>query len=206
MGIFNKFFNQTRKPQGFLGKIMLTGMNGGGHAALADFGIKELPERGVKEIVELGCGGGRNVSALLKRYENAFVTAVDYSALSVEKAKKFNKKNASRCDIKQGDVSKLDLPKEKFDLATAFETVYFWQGIEKCFENVRAVLKKGGRFLIVNESDGTDETGKKYESIIEGMKVYTAEELEENLKKAGFEDVMIVRHEKKPWIAVLARK
>lgn len=46
----------------------------------------------------------------------------------------------------------------------------------------------------------------KYESIIEGMKVYTAEEPEENLKKAGFEDVMIVRHEKKPWIAVLAKK
>lgn len=206
MGLLNKFFNQTRKPEGFLGRVMLSGMNGGGHAKLADFGMDVLPKDDISKIVELGCGGGRNVDALLKKYDSSFVVAVDYSEESVKKAKKFNKKNVFRCEIRQGDVRKLDLPKGKFDLATAFETVYFWQGIEDCFRNVFEVLKVGGRFLIVNESDGEDETGKKFESIIEGMKVYTAEELTDTLKKAGFTDVQIVRHGKNPWIAVLATK
>ena len=206
MGLLNKFFNQTRKPQGFLGKIMLSGMNGGGHAVLANFGMEKLPEEGIKQIAELGCGGGRNVDALLKRYDGSFVTAVDYSEESVKKATKYNKKNRFSCEIKQGDVTALDLPKEKYDLATAFETVYFWQGIENCFRNVYDVLKKGGYFLIVNESDGKDETGKKFENIIEGMKVYTAEELTAALKKAGFSEVTTTHHDKKPWIAVLARK
>ena len=186
MGFLNKFFNQTRKPEGFLGRVMLSGMNGGGHAKLADFGMNVLPKEGVKQIAELGCGGGRNVDALLKKYDGSFVTAVDYSDESVKKATKFNQKNVSRCEIKQGDVRKLDLPKGKFDLATAFETVYFWQEIENCFRNVFEILKEGGRFLIVNESNGEDETGKKFESIIEGMKVYTAEELTVALKKAAF--------------------
>lgn len=206
MGLMNKFFNQTRKPQGFLGRVMLSGMNGGGHAVLADFGMDTLPNEAFTQIVELGCGGGRNIDALLGKYDGSFVTAVDYSDESVRTATKYNKKNASRCEIKQGDVTALDLPKEKFDLVTAFETVYFWQGIENCFRNVYDVLKVGGYFLIVNESDGKDETGKKYEQIIDGMKVYTAEELTDALKKAGFSEVTTAHHTEKPWIAVLAKK
>lgn len=206
MGLMNRFFNQTRKPQGVLGKLMLSGMNGGGHAILANFGMDKLPKEGINQIAELGCGGGRNIDALLKKYDGSFVTAIDYSEESVKTATKYNKKNASRCEIRQGDVTQLDLPKDKFDLATAFETVYFWQGIENCFKNVYGVLKSGGYFLIVNESDGKDETGKKYEKIIDGMKVYTAEELTAALKKAGFPEVTVTHHDKKPWIAVLARK
>ena len=157
MGLLNRFFNQTRKPQGLLGKIMLSGMNGGVHARLANFGMGHLPANGIKRIAEIGCGGGRNIDALLQKYDGSFVTAVDYSEESVKAAKKYNAKNKSRCEIGQGDVTALDLPKEEFDLATAFETVYFWKGIENCFKNVYDVLKEGGYFLIVNESDGLDE-------------------------------------------------
>jgi alcohol dehydrogenase class IV len=42
MALLRKFFNQTRKPEGFLGKLMLSGMNSG-HAKLADWGFAHLP-------------------------------------------------------------------------------------------------------------------------------------------------------------------
>ena len=38
MGLFKEFVSQTRKPEGFLGKVMLSGMNSG-HAAMADWGF-----------------------------------------------------------------------------------------------------------------------------------------------------------------------
>ena len=38
MGLFKKLVSQTRKPAGFLGKVMLSGMNSG-HAAMADWGF-----------------------------------------------------------------------------------------------------------------------------------------------------------------------
>ena len=82
----------------------------------------------------------------------------------------------------QSDVPELRLPAGSFDLATAFETVYFWPGLEKCFGEVARVLKPGGCFLICNESDGKDETSAKFESIIDGMKCYTTEEIEAALK------------------------
>lgn len=164
MGLFKNYVIQTRKPEGFLGKMMLGGMNSG-HAKLADWGFTHLPEMLPKSAVDLGCGGGRNAGELLKMYPKAHVTAVDYSELSVEKAKEYNKTMiaAGRCEVLQGDVSDLQLPKETFDLATAFETIYFWPGLEKCFAQVAKVLKPGGYFMICNESDGTDPSSLKFE-------------------------------------------
>ena len=87
MGIWKTFFNNTRKPEGLLGRCMVDSMNHA-HAALADWGLSRLPETGPSQIAELGCGGGRNIRALLRKYPAATITALDYSEISVEKAKR----------------------------------------------------------------------------------------------------------------------
>lgn len=208
MGLFTKFVNQTRKPEGFLGKLMVGGMNGSGHAKLADWGMNHLSRCTPVHIAELGCGGGRNAGELLKRYPDARITALDYSEISVKKAASYNKAaiEAGRCSVIRGSVENLPLEDGDFDLATAFETVYFWPGPEKSFAEVCRVLKPGGIFLICNESDGMDTAGLKYEKIIDGMKCYTAGQLEEALKKAGFSKVKTDRHPSRPWLTVLAKK
>lgn len=207
MGLFNDFISQTRKPEGILGKMMVNGMNGG-HAKMADWGMSHLSKIAPKEIVEIGCGGGRNAGALLEKYPDAKVTAIDYSDVSVAKATSYNQKmiDAGRCVVKQGDVSQLDLAEEAYDLATAFETIYFWPGLEKCFAEVAKVLKPGGVFMIVNESDGTDEVSLKFEKKIDGMKCYTGDAIETALKAAGFKKTKTIHHDSKPWITVLAKK
>jgi trans-aconitate methyltransferase len=207
MGLFKKFVSQTRKPEGLMGKMMVNGMNGG-HAKMADWGMSHLHSIGPKEIVELGCGGGRNAGELMRRYPAAHLTAIDYSDISVGKAKEYNKEmiDAGRCAVMQGDVSKLDLPEENYDLATAFETIYFWPGLEKCFSQVAKVLKPGAKFLIVNEADGIDEASLKYEKIIDGMKCHTIEEITSALESAGFSKVVSDHHDSKPWITVVATK
>ena len=102
MGLAKNFFSQTRKPEGFLGKMMLGTMNSG-HAKLADWGFTHLPEITPESAVDLGCGGGRNAGELLKKYPKAHVTAVDYSDLSVAKAREYNKTMiaAGRCEVLQ---------------------------------------------------------------------------------------------------------
>ena len=207
MGLFKSFVSQTRKPEGFLGKMMLSGMNSG-HAMLADWGFSLLPKITPSKALDLGCGGGRNAGELLIKYPDIYVTAVDYSDLSVAKAREYNRDMivSGRCTVQQGDVSDLHLPEQNYDLATAFETIYFWPGLEKCFRQVAKVVKPGGYFLICNESDGRDATGLKFEKIIDGMKCHTAEEIESALKNAGFSKVKSVHHKSKPWITVIARK
>ncbi len=207
MGLFKDYVSQTRKPEGILGKMMVFGMNGG-HARMADWGMSHLKTIAPEEIVEIGCGGGRNAGELLKKYPSAHVTALDYSDVSVSKATAYNADaiKKGRCEVRQGDVSALKLPEEKYDLATAFETIYFWPGLKECFSQVAKVLKPGGTFMIVNESDGTDDTSLKFEKIIDGMKCHTIEEIEEALKSAGFSKVKSDHYKNKPWITVIAKK
>ena len=207
MGLYKKFVSQTRKPEGTMGKMMVNGMNSG-HAKMADWGMSHLPEINPSKILEVGCGGGRNAGELAKKYPSAKVTAIDYSEVSVAKATEYNKEmiSAGKISVKKGDVSNLSLPVDTYDLATAFETIYFWPGLEKCFSEVCRFLKTGGAFMIVNESDGTDETSLKYEKIIDGMTCYTIEQIEAALKAGGFSSVTSDHFNGKPWITVIAVK
>ena len=205
MGILKVFFNNTRKPEGLLGRCMVGSMNRA-HAALADWGLSYLPETGPNEIAELGCGGGRNIRALLRKYPAATVTALDYSKISVEKARSVNRKGlqAGRCRIIQGDVSHLPFENSAFDLVTAFETVYFWPGPTESFREVYRTLRPGGIFLIANESDGENSQDDKWLSVIDGMRIFNQTQLTTFLTEAGFSEVVVKRNTKKHWLCALA--
>ena len=60
--------------------------------------------------------------------------------------------------------------------------------------------------MICNESDGKDQTSKKFESMIDGMRCYTPAEITAALKAAGFTSVKSDHHPSKPWITVIAKK
>lgn len=205
MGILKTFFNNTRKPEGLLGKWMVGSMNHA-HAAVSDWGMSHLPAAGPAEIAELGCGGGRNVRELLRRYPAAKITALDYSEVSVEKTKRVNRREIQkgRCRVIQGDVSRLPFGDEKFDLATAFETVYFWPGPMESLREVYRVLKPGGTFLIANESDGMSPSDEKWLSTIDGLRIFDKAQLSVFLTEVGFTEVAVHYDAKRHRLCILA--
>lgn len=207
MGLVKAYFGNTRKPEGLLGKMMLDGMNRE-HASVSDWGMAHLEGLVPSAIAELGCGGGRNASELLGRFPAATLAAVDYSPEAVARTEKMcaDEISAGRCRVLQGDVSDLPLGQEEFDLACAFETVYFWPGPRESFEQVFRILRPGGTFLIVNESDGLNAKDGKWLSLIEGLAIYSEEELVRQLEEAGFAEVRTDRVPEKHWLCLLATK
>ena len=207
MSFLKNFFSQTKKPQGFLGRMMVSSMNSG-HAPMAAWGTARLPLLAPKHIVDLGCGGGQNAANLLQKYPASHVTAVDYSEVSVQKAEQKNAAEISggRCQVLQGDVSALSLDSGSFDLATAFETIYFWPGPLHSFREVFRILKPQGYFLIVNECDGTNPKDQKWVDMIDGMTIYSKSQIMDYLKAAGFSSVEVTHDQKKHWICFLAQK
>lgn len=189
--------------------MMVNGMNQG-HAAVSDWGLSHFPVAPVAPsmITDFGCGGGRNTAELLKRFPIATVTAMDYSQVSCDKTKQFNRHavQAGRCKIVHGDVSHFPFEAETFDGITAFETVYFWPGPVESFQEVWRVLKPGGTFMIVNESDGTNQADEKWTDIIDGMRIFTQERLTQYLKDAGFSQIAAHVNRKQHWICLLAEK
>ena len=81
------FFENTRKPVGFGGKIMVVMMNLG-HNPVARWGLRFLKLTPDAKVLDCGCGGGANIKRLLKKCPQGIVKGIDYSPVSVEKSKK----------------------------------------------------------------------------------------------------------------------
>ena len=199
------FFENTRKPVGLGGKIMVAMMNLG-HSPVARWGLRFLELTPDAKVLDCGCGGGANIKRLLKKCPQGVVKGIDYSPVSVEKSKRVNEAAVTkgRCTVLRASVAELPFESEQFDAVTAFETVYFWPDLSQCFREVWRVLKSGGTFLICNESNGDTDKDEKWTEIIGGMTIYKDIELKSCLEQAGFFDVQI--HKKKSWLCVTARK
>ena len=98
----NRILQNTRKPQGFWGRMILRSMNTG-HAPLAAWAFTHLDWRPDWKVLDIGCGGGANIAHMLKRCPQGQVYGVDISPESVAFARQKNKAFLDeRCFILQG--------------------------------------------------------------------------------------------------------
>lgn len=201
------FFENTRKPVGLGGKIMVAMMNLG-HSPVARWGLQFLNAAPDAKMLDCGCGGGANLRKLLKRCPNGTVIGIDYSSVSVEKSKRLNAKAISegRCCVLEASVTALPFEDNKFDVVTAFETVYFWPGLADCFREVYRVTKTGGIFLICNEVTGDTDKNDKWTQIISDMTIYRDVQLKTALEEAGFTDIQIHKNAHQDWLCVTGQK
>ena len=202
------FFQNTCKPSGLGGRLMVKMMNSG-HAKLADWGFSQIQAKADARVLDAGCGGGANVAVWLKQCPKGRVTGMDYSEISVAETRKINDAaiKAGRCDVVQGNVAVLPFEDNTFDVVSAFETVYFWPGLEACFAEVLRVLKPGGLFFLCNETDGKNpEIEAKWMKKIQGMQVYDKEQLRSALSAAGFPRAEGHSNPELHWLCLIAKK
>ena len=200
------FFENTRKPAGFGGRLMVWAMNLG-HRKLAGWGFQFLGKSERADILDCGCGGGANIRKLLRKYPDSRVRGIDVSEISVEKSRKVNRReiHAGRCEILKASAEELPFADGTFNLVTAFETVYFWPGLTESFREIRRVLAPGGMFLICNECSGDTAKDDRWTEVIFGMRIYRDTQLKAALEQAGFHGVQIQKN-RKGWLCVTAQK
>ena len=198
MGLLKSFFSQCARPEGTLGRVMLSFMNYT-HAPLTKWGLMLVNVQDGWTILDVGCGGGFTIRRLLKQSKDAKVYGIDISEESVAKAQKVNANVLDKqVFITQGSAANLPYEDGKFDLVTAVETVYFWPNLPDCLVEVHRVLRQGGKFAILVEVVDSDS---KWTSVVEGMTVYSPEDLKKLLDDAGFTQTAI--HRKKPTYATI---
>lgn len=199
MGLLRSLLQQCKKPQGILGRMVLSAMNSE-HAPIAGWTLKTISWNDGARILDVGCGGGANILRMLSLYPSSHVDGVDYSETSVEKSKTTLRKcDAARYEIKQGDVMRLPYADESYDAVTAFETIYFWPDIAEACREVKRVLKTGGKFVIGCELSDSAKWAMITKRC-ENMTLYSAAQLKEIVGAAGFHDVAV--HEKGEWCCI----
>ncbi|WP_346676285.1 class I SAM-dependent methyltransferase [Methanobrevibacter woesei] len=177
-----------RKPQGKLGNIQLKSMNKE-HTPVSLWGLKHLNINPDDVILDVGCGGGININRMAKDAKKVY--GIDYSIESVKLSREVNEKliDNGQVEIHEGNVKDLPFEDNTFDIVTAFETVYFWPDIEKCFGEVKRVLKPGGTFLIGMESNGSDNFIMKFWKHFIDMELYTDKEITSFLQNNDFSEI-----------------
>jgi ubiquinone/menaquinone biosynthesis C-methylase UbiE len=202
----NRFFENTRKPTSTLGgRLMLWGMNIG-HNPAAKWGLQFVDFSACAKILDIGCGGGKNIANLLKRAPDAVVCGIDYSAAAVEQSLRYNRRAAAegRVEVLEAAVESIPYGDEEFDAVTAFETVYFWPAIQDSFNETARVLGKGGTFLICNEAQAPE--GKEKWIKMLGLTIYTGEQIKGFMESAGLDGCAVHLHGNGNWLCVTGRK
>ena len=198
--------NACKPMQDEYGNAVLERMNLS-HYELTQWGLSHVVPETARDILDVGCGGGRTINGLLNRTE-AKVYGADFSAASVAKSKEVNAAfvASGRAEIIIASAEDLPFAANSFDLVTAFETVYYWPRIVECFKGVLKVLRQGGEFLVCNEDKDRSRPVVAEAADALGMTLYTARELQELLMQAGFDDVRAFEHGNGNWICAVGKK
>jgi len=201
--------DQFKRPTGRRGRLVAALMNRG-HQPLTLWGLTHVNIELDYVILDVGCGGGKSVSRLAQQAVQGKVFGIDYSADMVKYSKKVNKKliAENRVEIIEASVENMHFSDNFFDLVTAIETYYFWPNFSDALQEIKRVLKPGGKLLMINEmvKDGVYDI--KYAKTIEQahVRLLSLEETKNMMQNVGFADVQIFIKANSPWNAVLAQK
>ena len=208
MNLIKKYYANFRHPKGLLGRYVVNRMNGKRHAELVEWVLEGIDIPDDAHTVDIGCGGGAAVSRMLEKCPQGKAYGVDFAPVAIKKARSVNSKaiDAGRCKILGGNAKLLPLIKESIDIATAFETIYYWPAFDECLTEVFRVLKPGGLFVIGNDTDGIDPEGEKWAKLVGHMYIYTIEEITQYLTEAGFVNITSRHDEQTHRICVIGHK
>ena len=140
---------QGRCPSGFLGSIVGRVM---AHETAADnaAAIELLHLTPGDHVLEVGFGHGRTIAAMTHQVANGFIAGVDTSPAMLRLATRANRAAITRglVQLNEGDGQSLPYPANRFDKVLTVHTIYFWLDPIVYLQELRRVLRPGGRLVI----------------------------------------------------------
>ncbi|KKI92063.1 hypothetical protein WQ54_11520 [Bacillus sp. SA1-12] len=183
--------SQSRRPKGAIGKLMGKLMN----KMNAQMNEKTIQLLGIDEgdfVLEIGFGNGKYIAEIIEKVKGTHVFGLDFSDAMVKTATKLNKDSIEqgRVHIEQGDIKKIPFEDKMFNKIFTVNTIYFWSDPIHGLQEIKRVLKPGGRLAITFRSKDImlQRTSSEYD-----FSLYTpdAEEVENLLNEAGFSNSSI---------------
>ena len=136
-------------------------------------------------VLELGFGPGIAIEAMARRATRGVVVGVDHSEVMVRQATRRSAAavRAGRVDLRLGNAEDLPAFDAPFDKILAVNSLMFWEDPVARLEELRDLLRPGGRIAIAHQPRGpgsTDETT-----------ACAARELAAHFAAAGFSDARV---------------
>jgi len=201
--------DQYRCPRGRSGRYVAEHMNQE-HELLTLWGLSRAKIESGSIILDVGCGGGKTLSRLAQLAPIGKVFGIDVSLDMVKYSKKVNQKLIvqDRVQVFWESVERMSFPDNYFDLVTAFETYYFWFDFDKALQEIRRVLKPGGKLHLVNEMvrDEVYEVSNAKLIAETHVNLIALQDIRKIMLSIGFVDVTVLTKIESSWNAVVAQK
>ena len=198
--------NQVRKPSKWLGRPFLRSMNER-HSAVTDWGLSHVDIGDQLSILDIGCGGGRTVEKLAVLAPRAKVVGIDYADGSIAESRAHNAERIAtgQVEIIRASVSDLPGPSDRFDLATAIETHYYWPNMVGALREIRRVLRPGAKLVLIAETYRDARFGWAARLAMAPLRVtlLTANEHQRRLADARFEAIEASTDHDRGWIGAV---
>jgi ubiquinone/menaquinone biosynthesis C-methylase UbiE len=177
--------NCFANPNGIGGKIatkLMNIMNQKQYKTL----LKKIELKPNNIILDIGFGNGYMINVLFRQNIPIIIYGIDISGDMLNSAVSRNKQKIDNGSLKLfvESIGKTSFEKDLFDKIYTINTVYFWNDLEKCFSEIKRILKPNGIFFnLIYTKDKLDETiFSKY-----GFNKYSVKEMEDMTKENGME-------------------
>jgi ubiquinone/menaquinone biosynthesis C-methylase UbiE len=184
MGLWHRLAQQFRQPTGFLGR--LTGFFFRINLKGIDWTISLLEIQPTDHVLEIGFGPGHGIQQAARLATQGRVAGVDFSETMLQQASRRNAEAiaAGRVELCLSDAAILLYPDNTFHKVFATNVVYFWKDPLANMQELRRVMKPGGRLaLYVIAKDDL----LKFKVTQTGVyQLYAGEDLVRLLTQAGF--------------------
>jgi ubiquinone/menaquinone biosynthesis C-methylase UbiE len=180
---------QLRKPGGIMGRKVGMMMNKA-NAFLYDTALHEMKLQSGEQVLEIGFGNGLFFEKILSQAPALSVSGIDYSPLMVREASTCNSSSIEngQLTLVTGTSNTIPWPNNHFDKIFCINVVYFWDEPQKHLQEIKRVLKPGGRFYAIFR---TKESMKLMPFTAYGFTAYDAPEWALQIKYAGLTNAHI---------------
>lgn len=184
---------QLRKPDGKAGTRTGQLMNRSNSFMYA-FTLELMKLREGETILEIGFGNGLFFDKITAQAPGLSLYGIDYSPQMVKEAGITNERLINQGSLKlvSGNSDALPWPEHFFDKIYCINVIYFWEEPLRHLQEIKRVLKPGGRFYATCRSK---DNMAQLPFTAFNFTTYNPEEWTDQLKKAGLNPVEITTAE-----------
>jgi SAM-dependent methyltransferase len=131
-----------------------------GNAAMNALAVEALGVQPDDQVLEIGFGPGAALAEIARLAPRGFAAGIDPSEAMISQAsrKLRNGIAAERVELKLGTASSIPYEDGRFDRVLTVNTIYFWDQTDSALREIRRVMQRGGRFVLVFRAT-PDEAG-----------------------------------------------
>jgi ubiquinone/menaquinone biosynthesis C-methylase UbiE len=138
-------------------------------------------------VLELGFGPGHAIAMLAAQAKTGLVYGVDQSPVMLEQAQTRNRHaiDAGRVFLYEAPFERLPFWQASVDKILAVNVIYFWHDVPAVLQEIRRVLRPGGR-IVIYATDASTMRRWKFAGP-ETHRLFSASELTAILRQGGFD-------------------